>query len=189
MPKFNSYLSTSTFITFVNNQFNIYFNLSILWTNGTNYTYNEFSFYRWKHSFYWNDTVFFPQKKRRKKKKQGKLEKNKNLHTRTNGRFVLKSKWKFFFNNHQQKHFLSSRGSIRSWSILLRGATQDQQLFFPLPPPLPNQITESPSPQAGWIIVDSTSINLRDITSQYSFGFTLLDAPFSSLISSSTRLI
>lgn len=94
-------------------------------------------------------TPFSFHRKKEEKKRQGKLEKNKNLHTRTNGRFVLKSKWKFFFNNHQQKHFLSSRGSIRSWSILLRGATQDQQLFFPLPPPLPNQITESPSPQAG----------------------------------------
>lgn len=39
------------------------------------------------------------------------IEKNKNLHTRTNGRFVLKSKWNsffFFFLTTTKKHFLSS---------------------------------------------------------------------------------
>lgn len=105
------------------------------------------------------------------------------------------------FSNNQEKHslFPLSPSWIDTFLVDFRGAqntTSTHNNFFSFPllpsPPSPNQITESPSPQqqqAGWIIVDSTSINLRDITSQYSSGFTLLDAPFSSLISSSARLI
>lgn len=125
-------------------------------------------------------------------------KKEKPLHTGTNGGFVLEIEVEIFPTT--KKNTLSflflPRGSIRSWSIFVGRKTQHQRTttFFlspSSPPPSPNQITESPSPQqqAGWIIVDSTSINLRDITSQYSSGFTLLDAPFSSLISSSARLI
>lgn len=126
-------------------------------------------------------------------------KKEKPLHTGTNGGFVLEIEVEIFPTT--KKNTLSflflPRGSIRSWSIFVGRKTQHQRTttFFLSPSsplPSPNQITESPSPQqqqAGWIIVDSTSINLRDITSQYSSGFTLLDAPFSSLISSSARLI
>lgn len=125
-------------------------------------------------------------------------KKEKPLHTGTNGGFVLEIEVEIFPTT--KKNTLSSFSLVDryvpgrfSWGA--KHNINAQQLFFfppPLPPPSPNQITESPSPQqqqAGWIIVDSTSINLRDITSQYSSGFTLLDAPFSSLISSSARLI
>lgn len=146
----------------------------------TNFLDERLSFYRR------NDTNYFHRKK------------GETITYRNKWRIRSRNRGGNFSNNQEKHSFLFlPRGSIRSWSIFVGRKTQHQRTttFFlspSSPPPSPNQITESPSPQqqqAGWIIVDSTSINLRDITSQYSSGFTLLDAPFSSLISSSARLI
>lgn len=68
----------------------------------------------------------------------------------------------FFFNNHQETlSFLSVDRYVPG--RFSSGVQHKINHFFFPPPPLPNQITESPSPQAGWIIVDSSSINLRGI--------------------------
>lgn len=99
-------------------------------------------------------------------------------------------RWKFFQQPRKTLNPLSSFSLVDRYVRFSWGATQHQHTTTFSLSPSPQTRSPSPQQQAGLNHqVDSTSINLRDITSQYSSGFTLLDAPFSSLISSSTRLI